>query len=43
VWLDDENYLCEPFPEDEMFVWRAFPHDPRSDGKPISIVADFTK
>jgi SAM-dependent methyltransferase len=43
VWLDDDNYLCEPVPEEEMFVWRAFPHDPRSEGRPVSIIADFVK
>ena len=43
VWLDEENHICDPFPEDGMFVRRAFPHDPRCDGKPISIVADFVK
>jgi len=43
AWLDEDNYICDPMPEDEMFVWRAFPHDPRSEGKPISIIADFVK
>lgn len=43
AWLDEENYICDPVPEEEMFVWRAFPHDPRSEGRPISIIADFVK
>lgn len=42
-WLDDENYLCEAAPENEMFVWRSFPHDPRCNGKPLSLLVDFTK
>ncbi|MBN9587500.1 MAG: methyltransferase domain-containing protein [Alphaproteobacteria bacterium] len=43
AWLDDDNHICEPVPDDEMFVWRAFPHDPRSQGRPISIIVDFVK
>jgi len=46
VWqafLDDHHFICEPIPENEMFVRRAAPHDPRSHGQPISIVVDFTK
>jgi len=40
---DDDNYVCEPIPENEMFVMRSVPHDNRADGKPISIVVDFVK
>jgi SAM-dependent methyltransferase len=42
-FLDDHTYLAEPFPEDEMFVVRALPHDRRAGGQPVSIVADFVK
>lgn len=40
---DDEHYVCEPIPENEMFVMRSVPHDNRAGGKPISIVVDFVK
>ena len=43
AFLDDHTFLAEPFPEDEMFVQRALPHDRRAGGQPISIVADFVK
>jgi SAM-dependent methyltransferase len=43
AFLDDHSYLCEPVPENEMFVQRAAPHDRRAGGAPISIVADFFK
>jgi SAM-dependent methyltransferase len=42
-FLDDHTYLCEPVPEDEMFVQRAAPHDRRAGGAPTSIIADFVK
>ena len=42
-FLDDHTYLCEPVPENEMFVQRAAPHDRRGGGTPTSIVADFVK
>jgi len=42
-FLDDHSFLAEPFPENEMFVQRALPHDRRAGGQPISIVADFVK
>jgi SAM-dependent methyltransferase len=42
-FLDDHTYLCEPIPENEMFVQRAAPHDRRGGGQPISIVVDFIK
>lgn len=42
-FLDDHTYLCEPVPENEMFVQRAAPHDQRAGGAPISIIADFVK
>lgn len=42
-FLDDHTYLAEPFPEEEMFVVRALPHDRRAGGQPVSIVADFVK
>ena len=43
AFLDDHSYLCEPVPEDEMFVQRAAPHDRRAGGAPTSIIADFVK
>ena len=42
-FVDDHSYLCEPVPEDEMFVQRAAPHDRRGGGAPTSIIADFVK
>jgi len=42
-FLDDHTYLCEPIPENEMFVQRAAPHDRRAGGAPTSIIADFVK
>jgi SAM-dependent methyltransferase len=42
-FLDDHSFLCEPIPDDEMFVQRAAPHDRRAGGAPTSIVVDFTK
>ena len=42
-FLDDHTYLCEPVPENEMFVQRAAPHDRRAGGAPTSIIADFVK
>lgn len=42
-FTNDENFLTEPIPENEMFVLRSLPHDNRSNGKPISIVVDFVK
>ncbi|HEY0266270.1 MAG TPA: methyltransferase domain-containing protein [Rhizomicrobium sp.] len=42
-FLDDHTYLAEPIPDEEMFVQRALPHDRRSGGAPVSIVADFVK
>lgn len=42
-FLDDHSYLCEPIPENEMFVQRAAPHDRRAGGAPVSIVVDFIK
>jgi SAM-dependent methyltransferase len=42
-FLDDHTYLCEPVPENEMFVQRAAPHDRRAGGAPVSIIADFVK
>ena len=43
AFLDDFTFLAEPFPEDEMPVQRALPHDRRAGGQPVSIVADFFK
>ncbi|MEO8301442.1 MAG: class I SAM-dependent methyltransferase [Rhizomicrobium sp.] len=40
---DEHSYLCEPVPDDEMFVQRAVPHDRRGGGTPTSIIADFVK
>jgi SAM-dependent methyltransferase len=42
-YLDDHTFLGDPIPDDEMFVQRALPHDRRSGGAPVSIVADFVK
>ena len=42
-FFDDHGFLAEPVPDDEMFVVRALPHDRRSGGQPVSIVADFVK
>jgi len=42
-FIDDHSYLCEPLPEDDMFVQRAAPHDRRAGGAPTSIIADFIK
>ena len=42
-FLDDHAFLAEPFPENEMYVQRALPHDRRAGGAPISFVADFVK
>ena len=42
-FLDDHSFLCEPVPENEMFVQRAAPHDRRAGGAPVSIVVDFFK
>ena len=42
-FVDDYGYLCEPVPENEMFVQRATPHDRRAGGAPTSIIADFVK
>jgi SAM-dependent methyltransferase len=43
AFLDDHTFLAEPFPENEMYVQRALPHDRRAGGQPVSIVADFFK
>ena len=42
-FADEESYVCNPIPEDEMYVMRCVPNDPRANGMPISIVVDFTK
>jgi SAM-dependent methyltransferase len=42
-FLDDQTYLCEPVPDDGLFVQRAAPHDRRAGGAPVSIVVDFVK
>jgi SAM-dependent methyltransferase len=42
-FLDDHTYLCEPLPDDEMYVQRAVPYDRRAGGAPTSIIADFVK
>lgn len=39
----DDEYVVEPFTDDEMPVYRCPPRDMRADGKPVSIVADFIK
>ncbi len=42
-FLSEDDLLCDPIPENEMFVKRSVPNDNRADGKPISIVVDFVK
>ena len=42
-FLDDQTFLAEPIPDEEMFVQRALPHDRRSGGMPVSIVVDYIK
>jgi SAM-dependent methyltransferase len=42
-YINDDRYVCEPIPENEMYVLRCSPNDARSNGKPISIVVDFIK
>lgn len=42
-FLDDHSFLCEPVPENEMYVLRAAPHDRRAGGAPTSIIVDFVK
>lgn len=42
-FLSDDEFLCDPIPENEMFVTRSVPNDNRAGGKPISIVVDFIK
>jgi SAM-dependent methyltransferase len=42
-FTDDENWKADPFPDNEMHVFRAPPFDKRADGKPISIIVDFVK
>ncbi len=39
----DGSFKIDEIPDLEMPVSRSFPNDPRSDGKPISIVVDFIK
>jgi hypothetical protein len=34
AFVDDHSYLCEPMPENEMFVQRAAAHDRRAGGAP---------
>jgi SAM-dependent methyltransferase len=38
-----EEFVCNPIPENEMFISRIPPHDTRAEGKPLSIVVDFVK
>jgi SAM-dependent methyltransferase len=42
-YLNDDTYVCDSIPENEMYVMRCAPNDKRSGGKPISIVVDFVK
>jgi len=42
-FLNDQDYVCNPYLENEMFVQRAPPNDMRAEGKPISIIVDFVK
>ncbi|MBW7967573.1 hypothetical protein [Bradyrhizobium sp. BR 10261] len=42
-WADDETSVTNPFPENDMFVFRCPPRDQRAGGKAISIIVDFVK
>lgn len=43
AWIDANNFVCREFDQTIMPVARTPPRDKRADGKPISIVVDFTK
>lgn len=38
-----EEFVCEPYPDEEMMVLRAPPLDDRAGGRPVSVVVDFIK
>jgi SAM-dependent methyltransferase len=42
-WINQESFISDNIPDEEMFVQRAPPHDMRAGGKPVSIVVDFVK
>jgi hypothetical protein len=42
-FIDDERYVCNPYPPKDMYVGRAPPFDMRAQGKPISIIVDFVR
>jgi SAM-dependent methyltransferase len=42
-WSTDQEYVCKPFPDKGMPVFRAPPWDMRANGGPISIITDFIK
>ena len=42
-FIDDENWVVEPYPDLDMPVHRAPPQDMRADGAPVSIVVDLVK
>jgi SAM-dependent methyltransferase len=42
-FVNRAEYVMLDYPEDEMFVMRAPPHDRRAGGLPISLIVDFRK
>lgn len=42
-FVNREEYVMQDYPEEEMFVMRAPPHDQRGGGLPISLIVDFVK
>lgn len=42
-FVNRDEYVMQDYPEDEMFVMRAPPHDKRAGGLPISLIVDFVK
>ena len=42
-FLNRKDHVVRDFPENEMFVKRAPPHDGRAGGLPVSIIIDFVK
>lgn len=42
-FVNRNEYVMLDYPEEEMFVMRAPPHDQRAGGLPISLIVDFVK
>lgn len=42
-FVNRDEYVMQDYPEAEMFVMRAPPHDKRAGGLPISLIVDFVK